>query len=55
MVEAKNSVPTFGRLGQTEPVVQPAIFLGSIDPEVAGFVSRIGKARNGRGTEPQLA
>ena len=38
MVEAKNSVPTYGRLGQTEPVVQPAIFLGSIDPKVAGFV-----------------
>ena len=56
MVEAKNSVLyVWAPSGQTEPVVQPAIFLGSIDPEVAGFVFRIGKARSGRGAEPQIA
>jgi hypothetical protein len=55
LIEAKNSVPADGRLGQTEPVVQPAIFLGSVDPRVAGFVFGKGRARRGRGVIPKVA
>ena len=39
LMEAKNSAPyIWALMEQTELVVQPAIFLGSIDPKAAGFV-----------------
>ena len=55
LVEAKNSVlQLWAPMGQTEPVVQPAIFLGSIDPKVAGFVFGTERAEEG-GDETRLA
>ena len=57
MVEAKNSVLMYGhRYGQTEPVVQPAIFLGSNRPEGGRFCSlRNGKRVEEGGDEPRVA
>ena len=51
-VEARNSVPIDGHLGQTEPMVQPATKV--VRPYRGRFFFGNGKASRERGAEPQL-